>query len=149
MQFNIYFDAAPAIAYPGQEIDIVYTIGGKSYSRVDLRAESAKGSKWIKRLETKDFRYLQSGPRGMFYFNDYQGRTVMDYAFASCMLANKALFVEKANVPVTIQVYLSKDGERGELLSEGTLSLSYTADAKSACEKTGGMWDQMEEVVND
>lgn len=149
LQYNIFFENPPATAYPGKEIDIVYTINGKKYSRMDLRNESAKGSKWIKRLETKDFNYLQSGPRGLFYMNTFHGRYVIDYAFAVGMTENRASFTAGKKVNITVQVYVAKDGEREELLSEGTLSMDYNVDAVAGCEVDEGMWDQIKYVMKD
>ncbi len=154
MQYMAFFEFPPKEQFPGQELNVVYEMNGKSASRTELRAKSAAWGKMIKRLETKDFDYRQHAPRAMREYNSYYGQYVQDYAFINLLYENKDLFKVGSVNEVTVKMYSSRDGENGELIAEGVVKLKYTKEAVKQFEGdldkgTIGVWAHFEEFLDE
>lgn len=155
MQYMAFFKLPPAKAYPGQEINIVYEMGGKTASRTELRAKSAAWNNMIKRIETKDYSYRQHSPRSLRAYNSYGGRYVQDYAFINVLHMNKDKFKVDGEYELSVKMYTSRDGENGELLAEGVIKLKYTKDGKKNFEgdpkkpEIRGVWAHFDEFLDE
>ena len=155
MQYITFFEVPPSVKYPGQEVNIVYEMGGKKTDRVEYRSKSAAWGKMIKRLETSDFDYRQHSPRALRTYNQYYSQFVQDYAFIQCLYMNKESFKEGQKYDLTVKMYTNRDGENGEIIAEGVVSLLYSKEAHlmfngdpDKPEKVA-VWTQFEEFLDE
>lgn len=130
MNFMAFFENPPAVKYPGQQINIEYEMNGVKANREELRKSSAAWSNMVPILETKDFKYHQSSVRAIREYNQYQSAFVQDYAAIKVIYDNRSQLKVDQTYSFTIRFYTHKDGENGELIAEGTVTLKYTKEAK-------------------
>lgn len=155
MNYMAFFKVPPAKMYPGQDVNIVYELGGKKVSRVDLRSTSAAWSKMILKLETKKFDDRQHAPRALRTYNRYHSSYVQDYAFMKLLHDNKSSFAIGKKYPLTVKMYANRDGENGALLAEGVVSLLYSAKADLLFNgdpdkpEKKAIWTQFEEFLDE
>ncbi|RYM33444.1 hypothetical protein ERX46_10915 [Brumimicrobium glaciale] len=155
MNYMAFFKVPPATKYPGQEVNYVYEMGGKSTNRVECRSRSAAWGGMVKRLETSDFDYRQHSPRSLRTYNQYHSQYVQDYAFIQLLHMNKDNFKVGEKYNLTVKMYTNRDGENGELIAEGVVSLLYSEQAELAFngdpdkpEKVA-IWTQFEEFLDE
>lgn len=155
MNYMAFFKTPPATTYPGQQVNVVYEMGGKKVSRVEQRKKSAAWSKMIPRIETSKYDDRQHAPRALRTYNKFYSRYVQDYAFMQLLYLNKANFAIGKKYPLTVKMYVNRDGENGALLAEGVVSLLYSAKAHLAFngdpskpEKVS-IWSQFEEFLDE
>lgn len=129
MNYMAFFEYPPSMAFPGMEINIEYEMGGEKTSRTEYRAKSAAWGKMVPRIETSKFEYRQHAPRGLRTYNSYYSQYVQDYAFMQVLYMNKDKFMIGNEYPLTVKMYVSRDGENGELIAEGVVNLLYSAEA--------------------
>lgn len=155
MNYMAFFKYPPSMAYPGMEINIEYEMGGKKTSRTEYKAKSASWSKMVKRLETKDYQYRQHAPRALRTYNNYASRYVQDYAFMQVLYMNKDKFMIDNTYPLTVKMYVSRDGENGDLIAEGVVNLKYSAEAHLMYNgnpekpEITSVWTQFEEFLDE
>lgn len=155
MNYMAFFKVPPATKYPGQNVNIVFEMDGKSTNRVECRSRSAAWGKMVPRIETSDYKYRQHSPRGLRTYNQYHSQYVQDYAFVQLLYMNKDNFMIGQKYNLTVKMYANRDGENGELIAEGTVSLLYSAEAHlsfngdpSKPEKVS-VWTQFEEFLDE
>lgn len=154
MHYSAYLKYPIAQQYPGVEINIEFEMNGIKTSRTELKSQSAKWSKSIKRLESKDFNYRQLGPRQLRAWSDGYNAYVQDYAFMYLLYQNKDKFEIGKKYPLIVRIYTSRDGENMELIVEGTVDLLYSAEAHKHYkkpEKPGeiAIFDDFEEFLDE
>ncbi len=155
MQYMAFFKYPPAKMYPGLEMNIEYELGGNKTSRTEYRAKSAAWGQMISRLETKDYDDFQHSPRALRTYNQYQSAYVQDYAFMQVLYMNKDKFMIGQKYDLTVKMYTSKDGENGELIAEGVVSLLYSVEAHLAFAgdpenpANGSIWAEFEKFLNE
>ena len=132
MNYMAFFKYPPKVKYPGQEINIEFTMLGQTTSRAELRKKSAAWSNMVKILETKDFDDRQHAPRALREYNNYAGQYVQDYAFINLLYLNKDKFMIDKSYELTVKMYSHRDGENGEVIAEGVVKLKYTLEAHEA-----------------
>jgi len=155
MNYMAFFKVPPATKYPGQDINIVYEMGGKTTNRVEQRKESAAWGKMIPRIESSKFDDRQHAPRGLRTYNTYYGQWVQDYAFIKLLYMNKDKFMIGKTYDLTVKMYANRDGENGDLIAEGVVSLLYSAKADLAFNgdpskpEKKAIWTQFEEFLDE
>lgn len=155
MNYMAFFKVPPSTMYPGQDINMVYEMGGKTTNRVEYRKKSAAWGNMISRWETSDFKYRQHSPKALRTYNQYRSNWVQDYAFIQLLYMNKDKFMIGQKYNLTVKMYSSRDGENGELIAEGVVSLLYSDKAHLAFtgdpakpDKTP-IWTQFEEFLDE
>ena len=155
MNYTAFFTVPPAVTHAGQDINVVYEMGGHSVGRVEYRKKSAAWGKMIPRIESNKYSYRQIAPRTLRAYESYVSNYVQDYAFIQLLYLNKGNFMIGKKYPLTVKMYANRDGENGDLLAEGTVSLLYSAEAHlmfdgdpSKPEKTP-VWTQFEEFLDE
>jgi hypothetical protein len=155
MNYMAFFKVPPATKFPGQNVNIVFEMEGKSTNRVECRSRSAAWGKMVPRIETSDYKYRQHSPRGLRTYNQYHSQYVQDYAFVQLLYMNKDKFMIGKKYNLTVKMYANRDGENGELIAEGMVSLLYSAEAHlsfngdpSKPEKVS-VWTQFEEFLDE
>ncbi|PWH81212.1 hypothetical protein [Brumimicrobium oceani] len=154
MNYMAFFKVPPASKYPGQEVNYVYEMNGKSTNRVECKSRSAAWSKMVKRLETSDYKYRQHSPRALRTYNQYHSRYVQDYAFIQLLYLNKDNFKVGEKYNLTVKMYTNRDGENGDLIAEGTVSLVYSEQADLMFNgdpdkpEKKSLWTQFEEFLD-
>lgn len=155
MNYMAFFKVPPASKYPGQDVNIVFELEGKSTNRVEQRKKSAAWGKMVPRIETSKYAYRQHSPRGLRTYNQYHSQYVQDYAFIQCLYMNKDKFMIGKKYNLTVKMYANRDGENGELIAEGVVSLLYSAEADlmyngdpSKPDKVS-VWAQFEEFLDE
>ncbi|MFD1553073.1 hypothetical protein DNU06_12145 [Putridiphycobacter roseus] len=155
MNYMAFFKVPPSVQFPGQDINMVYEMGGKTTDRVEYRAKSAAWSKMISRWETSDFKWRQHSPKALRTYNQYHSQYVQDYAFMQCLYMNKNSFKVGQKYNLTVKMYANRDGENGELIAEGVVSLLYSENADlmfngnpDKPEKIA-VWSQFEEFLDE
>jgi hypothetical protein len=155
MHYMAFFKYPPKVKYPGQEINIEYSMGGQKTDRASLRKKSAAWSNMIKILETKDFDDRQHAPRALREYNAYVSNYVQDYAFIQLLYLNKDKFKIDQTYELTVKIYAHRDGENGEVIAEGVVKLKYTAEADKVFNgdpkkpAVKSVWQQFEEFLNE
>ncbi len=155
MNYMAFFKYPPKVKYPGQEINIEYTLGGQKTSRAELRKKSAAWSNMVKILETKDFDYRQHEPRALREYNTYASQYVQDYAFINVLYLNKDKFKIGQSYDLTMKMYSHRDGENGEVIAEGVVKLKYTEEADKVFKgdpkkpEVKSVWQQFEEFLDE
>lgn len=155
MNYMAFFKVPPATKYPGQDINIVYEMGGKTTNRVEQRKESAAWGKMIPRIESSKFDDRQHAPRGLRTYNTYYGQWVQDYAFIKLLYMNKDKFMIGKTYDLTVKMHANRDGENGDLIAEGVVSLLYSAEAHLAFNgdpdhpEKKSVWDHYEEFLEE
>jgi hypothetical protein len=132
MNYMAFFKVPPSVKYAGQNINIVYEMDGQSTSRVECRGRSAAWGKMVPRIEANDFKYRQHSPRGLRTYNQYHSSWVQDYAFIQLLYMNKDKFKIGQKYSLNVKMYSNRDGENGEVIAEGTVSLLYSEAADLA-----------------
>ena len=155
MNYMAFFKVPPSKQFPGQEINIEFEMSGKKTSRTVYRKKSAAWGKMIPRIKTSDFQYRQHSPRSLRTYNQYHSQWVQDYAFIQLLYMNKGKFMIGQKYNLTVKMYSSRDGENGELIAEGVVSLLYSDKAHLAFtgdpakpDKTP-IWTQFEEFLDE
>ena len=155
MNYMAFFKVPPAIKYPGQEVNYVFEMGGKSTNRIECRSKSAAWGKMVKRIETSDFDYRQHSPRSLRTYNQFHSQHVQDYAFIQLLHLNKDNFKVGEKYSLTVKMYSNRDGENGEIIAEGVVSLLFSEQANllfngdpDKPEKIA-VWDQFEEFLDE
>jgi hypothetical protein len=155
MNYMAFFKYPPKVKYPGQEINIEYSMGGQKTNRAELRKKSAAWSNMVKILETKDFDDRQHNPRALREYNNYASQYVQDYAFINLLYLNKDKFMIGKSYDLTVKMYAHRDGENGEVIAEGVVKLKYTPEAHALFNgdpsKPGekSVWQQFEEFLEE
>lgn len=155
MNFMAFFSYPPKVKYAGQQINIEYEFEGQKINREEQRKKSSAWSDMVKILETKNFEYNQSPVRAVREYNTYQGAYSQDYAAIQLLYNNKDKFKVDGTYNFTVRFYAHRDGENGDLLAEGTVSLKYTKEAKIAFEgnpekpELKGIWEQFEAFLEE
>jgi hypothetical protein len=155
MNYMAFFQYPPSMAFPGMEINIEYEMGGKKTSRTEYRAKSAAWSKMVPRVETSKFAYRQHAPRSLRTYNSYYSQYVQDYAFMQVLYMNKDKFMIGNEYPLTVKMYVSRDGENGELIAEGVVNLLYSPSAYKMYEgdedhpEKKSVWTEFEEFLEE
>lgn len=132
MNYMAFFKVPPSVQYPGQDINMVYEMNGQTTNRVEYRKKSAAWGKMISRWETSDFKYRQHSPKALRTYNQYHSQWVQDYAFMQLLYMNKDKFMIGQKYSLTVKMYANRDGENGDLIAEGVVSLVYSAEAHLA-----------------
>lgn len=130
MNFMAFFENPPSVKYPGQQINIEYEMNGVKANREELRKSSAAWSNMVPILESKDFNYHQSSVRAIREYNQYQSAFSQDYAAIKVIYDNRSKLKVDQTYSFTIRFYTHKDGENGDLIAEGVVTLKYTKEAK-------------------
>jgi hypothetical protein len=155
MNYMGFFKYPPAVKYPGQQINIEYEMNGIKVNREECRKKSAAWSNMVKILETEDFNYRQSSVRAVREYNQYHSQFVQDYAAIQLLYSNKDKFKVDGVYTLTVRMYAHRDGENGDLVSEGTVKLKYSEAAKKVFEgdpnkpEIKGVWQHFEEFLNE
>ena len=155
MLFMAFFEMPPSAKYPGQQITIEYEMNGETANREECRRRSTAWSDAVKILETNDFKYFQSPVRAVREYNSYYGQYVQDYAAMEVLYKNKDKFEVNKTYPLNVKIYSYRDGEKGDLLAEGTVMLKYSENAQKLYEgdpsnpSKKGVWEVYEEFLND
>jgi hypothetical protein len=151
MNYMAFFKMPPKDKYPGQDINIVYEMNGKTTNRVDQRNVSPPWAKMISKISSSDFDDRQHAPKCLRTYNQYAGRWVQDYAFIQCLYLNKDKFKIGSKYNLTVKMYANRDGENGELIAEGTVTLKYTAKAHEMFtgDPTTSVWATFEDFLEE
>lgn len=129
MNFMGFFKYPPATMYAGQEINIVYEMNGLKTDRVELRGKSSAWNNRIKRLETKEFEDRQHTPKPLRTYEAALRTYIQDYAFIYLLYQQKDKFMIGKKYNLNVKIYVNRDGENGDLLAEGDVSLLYSMEA--------------------
>ena len=155
MNYMAFFKVPPATQFPGQDINIVYEMEGKTTNRVDQRKESAAWGKMVPRIESSKYDDRQHAPRSLRTYNQYYSQWVQDYAFMQLLYMNKDKFMIGKKYSLTVKMYANRDGENGDLIAEGVVSLLYSAKADLAFNgdpskpEKKAIWTQFEEFLDE
>lgn len=155
MNYMAFFKVPPATQYPGQSVNIVYEMNGKTTNRVEQRGKSAAWGRMVPRIETSKFDDRQHAPRGLRTYNQYAGRWVQDYAFIQLLYMNKTKFMIGKTYSLTVKMYANRDGENGELIAEGVVSLLYSSAADAMFNgdpskpDKKSVWEEFEEFLDE
>jgi len=155
MHYITFFEFPPAKAFPGQEINIEFEMNGKKTNRIEYRNKSAAWGKMIPRIETKKYDDRQHSPRELRAYNSYYSQYIQDYAFIQLLYMNKNQFKIGGKYPLKVRMYVNRDGENGELLGEGTVTLIYSAEAHNVFNgdldkpEKKSVWQHFEEFLDE
>jgi hypothetical protein len=155
MQYMAFFKFPPAKQYPGQNINIEFEMAGQKTNRVECRSRSAAWGKMVPRIESSKFDDRQHSPRALRTYNQYHSQYVQDYAFIQLLYLNKDKFMIGQKYDLTIKMYTNRDGENGEIIAEGVVSLLYSPEAHLAFNgdpdkpEKKSIWTQFEEFLDE
>jgi len=152
MHYITFFELPPAKAYSGQQINIEYEMNGKKTDRIECRNRTIPWGKMVPVIETKKYGYRQHSPRELRAYNSYMSRYIQDYAFIQLLHMNKDKFKIGGKYPLTVRMYVNRDGVNGDLIGEGTVNLLYSAKAHKAFAGEPGktsVWEQFEDFLDE
>ncbi|MFT4600022.1 MAG: hypothetical protein ACI857_000190 [Arenicella sp.] len=155
MNYMAMFKLPPSKAYPGMEINVQFEMGGKSTNRVEYRAKSAAWGKMIPRMETKSFEDRQHMPKALRTYNSMYSQWVQDYAFMQLLYMNKDAFKIGGKYDLAVKMFVSRDGENGDMIGEGNVQLLYSEEADLVYNgnpekpEVKSAWAQFEEFLDE
>lgn len=123
------------------ELNIVYEMNGVKTSRVALRNKNSRWNREIKRESVRKQFCLTNGRAVMKH-----SRWGFDYAFMYCAYQQKDKLQLGQKYKLKATLYTNKDGNDIDKLAEGTIMLTYDANAKS---KLSEYFEYLEQNVLD